>query len=94
MFWSWCFAHHLELASKSGLTSQLFKVNGRNDAALVLLVQETPKKTQELMVIVEDLKEIFQFPDSDNIPIHSEGSRWITHKTSTSESVGQVWGIH
>ena len=61
---------------------------------LYYLSKKSPKKTQELMLIVEDLKEIFQFPDSGNIPIRSEGSRWITHETSTSESVGQVWGIH
>ena len=50
MFWSWCFAHRLELASKSGLTSQLFKVNGRNDAALVLLVQEISKEDPRIDV--------------------------------------------
>jgi len=25
IFWSWCYAHHLELSSKDGLKSQLFK---------------------------------------------------------------------
>ena len=25
MFWAWCYAHRLELASKNGLISKLFK---------------------------------------------------------------------
>ena len=27
IFWSWCYAHHLELACKNGLVSGLFKSN-------------------------------------------------------------------
>ena len=87
MFWSWCFAHCLELASKSGLTSQLFKSIEEMMLRLYYLYKKSPKKTGELMLIVEDLKEVFQFPDSRNIPICSEGSRWIPHKKRVLQRV-------
>ena len=62
MFWAWCCAHRLELASKSGLISKLFKEIEEMLLRLYYLYEKSPKKTRELASIVEDLKETFNFP--------------------------------
>ena len=38
------------------------------------------KSPRELSDIVEDLKEVFEFPKGGNLPVRSQGSRWINHK--------------
>ena len=79
MFWAWCFAHRLELACKDALSSQLFK--DIDDMLLWLYYHsKSPKKSRELSDIVEDLNEVFEFPKCGNLPVRSQGSRWINHK--------------
>ncbi len=94
MFWSWCFSHRLELASKNGLTSRLFKAIEEMLLRLYYLYKKSPKKTRELSVIVEELKEVFELPESGNIPIRSEGSRWITHKRRALQRVLDRYGAY
>ena len=52
------------------------------------------KKTRELMAVVEELKEVFELPDSGNIPIHSEGSRWINHKKRALQRIVDWYGAY
>ena len=56
MFWTWCFAHGLELACHDALSSDLFK---RIDSMLVrlyYLYEKSPKKCRDLEHIVNELK--------------------------------------
>ena len=94
MFWSWCYAHRLELASKNGLTSHLFKSIEEMLLRLYYLYKKSAKKTCELMAVVEELKEVFELPDSGNIPIRSEGSRWINHKRRALQRVVDRYGAY
>ena len=94
MFWSWCYAHRLELASKNGLTSHLFKSLEEMLLRLYYLYKKSAKKTRELMAVVEVLKEVFELPDSGNIPIRSEGSRWINHKRRALQRVVDRYGAY
>ncbi len=61
---------------------------------LYYLYKKSPKKTRELSVIVEELKEVFELPESGNIPIRSEGSRWITHKRRALQRVLDRYGAY
>ena len=79
LVWAWCYAHRLELASKNALTSKLKDIEEML-LRLYYLYQKSPKKTRELGEIVQDLKEVFEFPKGGDTPVHSQGSRWITHK--------------
>ena len=72
LFWAWCYAHRLELASKNGLLSdQIEQLLLR----LYYLYEKSPNKTRELASIVEDLNEVFHLPGSGNVAICSQGSR-------------------
>ena len=84
----------MELASKNGLTSPLFKSVEDMLLRLYYMYHKSPKKTRELLSVVEDLKEVFQFPKAGNIPIRSEGSRWITHKRRALQRVIDRYGAY
>ena len=58
LFWTWCFAHRLELACKDALTSQLCKDLLEMLLRMFYLHSKSPKKSRELNDIVEDLKEV------------------------------------
>ena len=92
LFWSWCFAHCLELASKDGLQSSLFREVEEMLLRLYYLYKKSPKKTRELESIVEELKEVYEFSGSGNKPIRSQGSRWIDHKRRALQRVTDRYG--
>ena len=56
LYWTWCFAHRLELACKNALSSSLFKEVSEMLAKLFSIYSKSPKKSRELSEIVEDLK--------------------------------------
>ena len=80
LYWTWCYAHRLELACKDAFSSQLFKDIAEVLLRLYYLYAKSPKKSRELADIVEDLKEVWEFADGGDLPVRSEGSRWINHK--------------
>ena len=83
LVWSWCYAHHLELASKNALTSDLFISIDEMLLRLFYLYKKSPKKTRELEEVVKDLREVYEFPKGGNKPVRCQGSRWINHNHST-----------
>ncbi|XP_065918189.1 uncharacterized protein [Dysidea avara] len=94
IFWSWCYAHRLELSSKDGLNSQLFKNIDEMLLRLYYLYEKSSKKVRELKGIVEDLKEVYSFNDGGFIPVRSQGSRWITHKRRALQKVVDQYGAY
>jgi len=92
LFWSWCFAHCLELACKDSLCSNLFNDIDEMLLKLYYLYERSPKKCRELADIVNDLKEVYEFPESGNLPIRAQGSRWISHKRNALQRVLDRFG--
>lgn len=90
LFWSWCYAHRSELACKDALSSQLFKDITEMLLRLYYLYEKSPKKSRELCDIISDLKEVFEFPASGDLPVRSQGSRWITHKRKALQRVIEI----
>ena len=80
LFWSWCFAHRLELACHDALSSQLFRDLDEMLLRIYYLYEKSPKKCRELSHIVSDLREVYQLPDGGDRPVRATGSRWISHK--------------
>ena len=63
---------------KDALSSQLFK--DIDDMLLrlhYLNIFKVSKKSRELSDIVEDLKEVFEFPKGGNLPVRSHGSMQV-----------------
>ena len=87
LFWSWCYAHRLELACKDALSSQLFKNVTEMLLRVYHLYEKSPKKCRELTDFISDLKEVLEFPESGDLPVRSQGSRWITHKCKALQRV-------
>ena len=94
LVWAWCYAHRLELACKNAFTSHLFKEIEEMLLRLYYLYEKPPKKTRELGEIVEDLKEVFELPKSGNVPVRSQGSRWINHKRKALQRVVDRHGAY
>ena len=78
IYWLWCCAHRLELLCKDSLSSQLFHDLTEMLLKLYYLYSKLPKKCRELADIVENLKDVFEFPSGCNLPVRSHGSQWIT----------------
>ena len=60
LFWSWCYAHRLELACKDSFIRELFK--NISDMLLRLyyvLYSKSSKKLRELAEVISDLKQVF-----------------------------------
>ena len=43
---------------------------------------------------MEDLKEAFDFPGAGNVPIRSQGSRWINHKRRALQRMTDRYGAY
>ena len=61
LFWGWCYAHRLELAYKDSLSSKRFKDIQEMLLRLYYLYEKSAKKSRELLDIVEDLREVYNF---------------------------------
>ena len=59
LFWSWCYAHHLELACKDAFSSPSFSNIEEMLLCLSYLYEKSPKKSHELASIVDNLKAAF-----------------------------------
>lgn len=94
IFWAWCYAHRLELACKDALSSPLFKDIVEMLLRLYYLYSKSPKKSRELPDIVENLKEVFDFPKGGNVPVRSQGSRWINHKRKVLQRFVDRYGAY
>ena len=80
LYWGWCYSHHLELACREALTSPLFASINEMLLRLYSLYRKSPKKSQEFTTLMEDLKEVHQFPKGGSLPVRFQGTRWISHK--------------
>ena len=94
LMWSWCYAHRLELACKGALTSTLFKDIEEMLLRLYYLYHKSPKKCRDLVAVIDDLKEVFELPNGGNLPIRSQGSRWINHKRKALLRVIDRYGAY
>ena len=54
---------------------------------LYYLYEKSPKRCRELEDIITDLKMCFSFEDGGVRPVHSSGTRWVSHKQSAMNRV-------
>lgn len=94
LFWSWCYAHRLELACKDSFTSELFKSITDMLLRLYSLYSKSPKKFRELTDVVSNLKEVFEFCEGGDAPIRSQGTRWISHKRQALQRIIDRYGAY
>lgn len=93
-YWSWCYAHRLELACKEAFVSPLFTMIQEMLLRLYYLYEKSPKKSRELACIVDNLKEIFDLPKGGNLPVRCQGTRWISHKRKALQRVIDRYGTY
>ena len=60
---AWCFNHRLELACKDSFSSDLFRDVDDMLLRVCYLYVKSPKKCCELSALVDDRKQVFEFPD-------------------------------
>ena len=56
------------------------------------LYEKSPKKCRELSDLVDDLKQVFEFPD--DLPVRAHGSRWISFKRKALQRVVDRYGAY
>lgn len=84
LFWSWCYAHRLELACRDAFISSLFSLI--NEMLLRLYyIYESPNVS-----LVDDLS----LPKGGHLPVRSHGTRWITHKRKALQRVLDRYGMY
>ena len=94
LFWSWCYAHRLELACKGAFTSSQFSSIQEMLLRLYYIYEKSPKKSRDLACIVDDLKQVYDFSNGGDLPIRSCGTRWITHKRMALQRVLDRYGAY
>ena len=94
LHWSWCYAHRLELACKDAFSSPLYSLLQEMLLRLYYIYEKSPKKSRELDCIVENLKEVFDLPKGGNLPVRSQGTRWISHKRNALQRVLDRYGTY
>ena len=95
IYWSWCYAHCLELACRDVFISPLFSAIENLLLRLYYLYEKSPKKSRNLAaIIIEDLKEIFSFPKGGNLPVRCQGTRWVSHKRKSLQRVLDRYGAY
>lgn len=60
----------------------------------VLPILQVTEKLRELADVLSDLKEVFEFSQGGDVPIHSQGSRWISHKHQALQQVMDCYGAY
>ena len=94
LYWTWCYAHLLELACKDAFSSRLFRDIDDMLLRLYYLYEKSPRKCRELSDLVDDIKEVFEFPEGGNLPVRAHGSRWITYKRKALQRVVDRYGAY
>ena len=61
---------------------------------LYYLYRKSPKKSQELTTIVEELKEVYHFPKGGSLPVRCQGTQWISHKRKALQRVIDWFGAY
>ena len=92
--WSWCYAHRPELACKTALTGILFKDVEDMLMRLYSIYERSPKKSRDLIGVIEELRHVFEFPKGGDLPVCAQGSRWITQKRKALLRVIDRYGTY
>ena len=94
LYWAWCYSHRIELACKDSFSSSLFRDIDEMLLKLYYLYEKSPRKCRELSDVVDDLKNVFEFPEGGNMPLRAHGSRWITYKRKALQRVVDRYGAY
>lgn len=90
LYWSWCYAHRLELACKDAFSSSLFQAIDEMLLQLYYLYEKSPKKCRELSDLVNDHGSV----RGGDFPVRAHGSRWITYKRKALQRVVDRYGAY
>ena len=71
VYWNWCFAHRIELAIKDALKNSSFTLVDDMILRLYYIYEKSPKKCRQLLEVVNDLKECFDFDDAGIKPVRA-----------------------
>ena len=93
-YWCWCYAHRLELACKDGFCSPLFVSIQEMLLRLYYIYEKSSKKSRELADIVQDLREVYEFPKGGDLPIRCHRTRWIAFKRKALQRILDRYGAY
>ena len=96
LFWAWCYmlTACLELACNDAFTSHLFRDIDEMLLQLYYLYEKSPRKCRELSDLMDDLKDVYEFPEGGDIPVRAHGSRWIAYKRKALQRFTDRYGAY
>ena len=94
LYWSWCLAHHVELAVKDALKGISFDLIDDMLLRLYYIYEKSPKMCRAMEEIIKDLKQFLQFDDMGIKPLRACGSRCVSHKLSAMKRVLSNFGAY
>lgn len=93
-----CFGHGAMLIALSLHARMPFPVISSRILMLLrlyYLYEKSPKKCRELCDLMDDLKEVFEFPkEGGNLPTRAHGSRWISYKRKALQRFVDRYGAY
>ena len=88
LFWSWCYAHRLELACKEALSSKLFKdIDELYFSDFTTYMRSPQRSAASWRMLYLSLKRFMNFPKTGNMPVRARGTRWINDKRNALQHV-------
>lgn len=61
---------------------------------LYYIYEKSSKKSREIADIVQDLREVYEFPKSGDLPIRCHGTRWIAFKRKALQRILDRYGAY
>ena len=89
----WCVSHRLELAIKHAL-KELIEPIEKCLMNLYYMYETSSKKTREIKILHDMLKEILEFENGVVKPHRASGTRWIAHKVTALDNMLDKFGMY
>ena len=89
----WCVSHRLELAIKHAL-KELIEPIDTCLTNLYYMYEKSSKKTREIKILHDLLKEVLEFESDVVKPHRASGTRWIAHKLMALENMLDKFGMY
>ena len=95
LYWSWCYAHRLELACKNAFSSSLFTNIVEMLLRLFYIYEKSPNKSYKLANIVDYISDPFlNFQKEDTFLFDHMEQEGHTQKKSSSACTRPLWSLH
>lgn len=89
----WCFSHRLERSLEDALKIYMEPVD-TSLLHLYYLYEKSSKKTRELKLLYQEMKDIYNIEGNGIKPVRASGTRWVEHKLNAMTRLVEKFGVY